>query len=160
MNHFSKLILTAQQIDEMPAQRKVHFLNARAIRQNKSLGDAVGLGHIGVHQIEVAPGDESTAFHMHRYEEECIYVLSGQASLRMGDETYSLGPGDFVGFPRNTVAHGLKNTGDVPLVCLVMGQRLEHDITEYPELGKRLYRNSGHWDLVDTEQVSDPKANY
>jgi len=37
-----------------------------------------------------------------------------------------------------------------------MGQRLEQDVTDYPHQGKRLYRNSGEWNLVDLADIIDP----
>ena len=46
-----KFLLTAQDIDQMAGDRKVHFLNPNAVRLNKSLGDAVGLQHMGGHII-------------------------------------------------------------------------------------------------------------
>ncbi len=76
----SKLLLKAADIEAMPGARKVHFLNPNAVRINKSLGDAVGLGHLGVHIIQVEPGRETTEYHKHLYEEECVYVLSGRGS--------------------------------------------------------------------------------
>ena len=71
-----KLLLKAADIEEMAGERKVHFLNSNAVRINKSLGDAVGLNHIGVHIINVEPGKDTTEYHKHYYEEECVYVLS------------------------------------------------------------------------------------
>lgn len=152
-----KLLLTATDIAAMAGQRKVHFLNPNAIRLNKSLGDAIGLQHLGVHIIEVAPGHEATEYHRHLYEEECVYVLSGQATLVIEGDRYPVGAGDFFGLPRNTAAHTLLNEGEETLVCLVMGQRLEQDVSDYPQQGKRLYRNSGQWELVDIGQLRDPR---
>jgi len=37
----------------------------------------------------------------------------------------------------------MKNTGETPLDCIVVGQRLSHDVVEYPDKGRRLYRNPG-----------------
>jgi uncharacterized cupin superfamily protein len=45
------------------------------------------------------------------------------------------------------------NDGTDPLVCLVIGQRLTQDITDYPRKGKRLYRHSGERSLVDIEGI-------
>lgn len=39
-----------------------------------------------------------------------------------------------------------------------MGQRLEQDVADYPNQGKRLYRNSGNWDLVELKNISDPRS--
>lgn len=152
-----KLLLTASDVEQMPGERKVHFLNPNAVRINKSLGDAVGLSQIGVHKILVEPGCDTTEYHIHHYEEECVYVLSGTATAIIGDDRYPLGPGDFIGLPRNTMAHNIINDGSETLVCLVMGQRLAHDVTDYPHQAKRLYRNSGQWDLVDHEAIRDPR---
>ena len=152
-----KLLLKAADIAALAGERKIHFLNDNAVRVNKSLGDAVGLAHIGVHVIEVQPGHDTTEYHRHWYEEECIFCLSGRGTLEIEGQTFAFEPGDFVGLPRATAAHGLVNDGDEALVCLVMGQRLAQDVSDYPKAGKRLYRNSGQWDLVDLDDVENPK---
>ncbi len=38
-----------------------------------------------------------------------------------------------------------------------MGQRLEQDVADYPKKKKRLYRNSGEWNLVDLKNISNPR---
>ncbi|WP_232090526.1 cupin domain-containing protein [Billgrantia diversa] len=121
----------------------------RRLRINKSLGDAVGMTQLGIHQISVPPGNFSTEYHCHRYEEEAIYVLSGRGVATLGERKLPIGPGDFIGCPTNGVAHEKYNDGDEPLVCLLVGQRLAQDVCDYPRQGKRLYRNSGEWNLVD-----------
>lgn len=53
----------------------------------------------------------------------------------------------------------MHNRGDQTLRCIVVGQRLAHDVGDYPRLGKRLYRNGTMaWDIVDLESVTHPKA--
>lgn len=151
------MYLSAKAIAEMAGQKKVHFLNGNAIRLNKSLGDAVGLKNIGVHIITVQPGCYSTEFHFHHFEEECIYVLSGCGVATIGGESHAIGPGDFIGCPINGVAHCLKAEGAEPLVCLVMGQRLPQDVSDYPNLRKRLYRNNGEWNLVEHSNIQHIK---
>ena len=49
------------------------------------------------------------------------------------------------------------NNGEETLVCLVIGQRLEQDVADYPRLAKRLYRNSGEWNLVDHDAIEHIK---
>jgi len=39
-----------------------------------------------------------------------------------------------------------------------MGQRLQQDVSDYPNQGKRLYRNNGEWNLVEMQHISDPRA--
>jgi uncharacterized cupin superfamily protein len=145
--------LSAEKIAMMEGVRRVHTLNPAAIRTDKSLGDEVGLKNLGIHLISIAPGDKSTEFHMHRYEEEAIYVLSGRGTEVIGDQTYKIGAGDFIGFTGASAAHETINDGTEPLVCLVIGQRLVQDVVDYPRKGKRLFRNSGERNLVDHSNI-------
>ena len=143
------MYISAETIAAMAGVRRVHNLNPAAIRTDKSLGDEVGLKNLGIHLMSIAPGDKSTEFHTHRYEEEAIYVLSGHGTEILGDTKQRVGPGDFIGFPTAGVAHETVNDGAEPLVCLVIGQRLAQDVVDYPRQGKRLYRNGGERDMVD-----------
>lgn len=143
-------LLTAAQIDAMEGTRKTHFLNPNAQRVNKSLGDETGLTGIGVHLIEVQPGRDTTEYHVHHHEDECVYILSGTATARIGDQDHPIGPGDFIGYRKGGLAHGIFNSGEVPLRMLVIGQRLPHDVGDYPDQSKRIFRNEGlPWTLVN-----------
>ncbi|NMH65857.1 cupin domain-containing protein [Shewanella salipaludis] len=150
-------LLTAAEIAAMEAETKTHFLNPKATRTKKSLGDAIGLQHIGVHQISIAPGCDSTEYHKHYFEEECVYVLGGVGEAHIGGETFALGAGDFMAFPADGAGHSMHNNGTQPLVFLVMGQRLVQDVADYPRKNKRLYRHRGSWDLVDIEAIDKLK---
>ncbi len=152
-----KYLLTREQIQQLPPERKVHFLNPKAVRMNRSLGDAVGLQNLGVHYVEVAPGCETTEPHVHHYEDECFYILSGRGAVMLGDDRYPVAAGDFVGLPRGTVVHNLVNDGDQTLVFLVVGQRLQHEVADYPKQGQRLYKDGGTWNLVDIANLRDPR---
>ena len=44
-------------------------------------------------------------------------------------------------------AHDLRNTGSNILKCIIVGQRLDFDIVDYPDQARRLCRAKG--DLVD-----------
>jgi len=148
------MYLSAKQIAAMQSIRRVHQLNSAAIREDKSLGDETGLKNIGIHLITIAAGDKSTEFHSHKYEDEAIYVLSGHGTEAIGNETYKIGPGDFIGLPAGGPAHETINDGSEPLICLVIGQRLPQDVVDYPHKGKRLYRNSGQRDMIDIAQIT------
>ncbi len=150
-------LLKAADISAMEGLAKTHFLNPNAQRVNKSLGDATGLTGIGVHLIEVQPGHETTELHMHHMEDECVYVLEGEATAVIGEEAHVVGPGDFIGYRRGGLAHTIRNTGSGVFRCLVAGQRLAQDVGDYPRLGKRLYRNAGMaWDVVDHDAIVHP----
>ncbi|HBB34881.1 MAG TPA: cupin [Cyanobacteria bacterium UBA8803] len=154
-----KYIVTKEEIATYTGIEKIHFLNANARRLNKSLGDLTGLSSIGFHIIEVEPGYESTELHMHYHEEECVYILEGEAEATIGDKIYPVKAGDFIGYRSGGEPHKLKNTGSSVLKCIVVGQRLDHDVGDYPNLKKRIYRNKGlKWNLVDLENIDEPVA--
>ena len=154
-----KYILTKEEIEAYEGVQKTHFLNPNARRVNKSLGDLTGLTGMGFHIIEVQPGHESTEMHVHYYEDECVYILEGEATAIIGDASYPVKAGDFIGYRAGGEPHTLKNTGDSVLKCIVAGQRLDHDVADYTNLKKRIYRNKGmKWNLVDIENIQEPVA--
>ena len=99
-------------IESMQGLAKTHFLNHKAQRTNKSLGDLTGLTGFGFHIIEVPPGALSTECHVHQFEDEAVYVLEGSATARIGDEQFQIGEGDFLGYRANGEPHTIENTGD------------------------------------------------
>ena len=147
------VLLTAADIEAMEAVARPHPLNPNALRLRKSLGDATGLTRLGVHRIELPPGRDSSEYHRHLYEEEFVYVLVGQGRALIDEQAHAIGPGDFLGFPRNGPAHVITNTGDAPLVLLVAGQRLGQDVCDYPHRRKRLYMRGEQSDLVDFDAI-------
>lgn len=151
------MLLKKSDIDAMPGEYKIHFLNANAQRLNKSLGDATGMKSLGIHLITIQPGHDSTEHHFHHFEEEAIYVLSGEGIVTIGQEQHAIGAGDFIGCPIDHVPHSMHATGVEPLQCLVVGNRLQADVSDYPNAGKRLYRYPSAWDLVDINDATNVK---
>ncbi|MEX3015840.1 cupin domain-containing protein [Gymnodinialimonas hymeniacidonis] len=150
-------LIKAAEIEAMEGLEKVHFRNPNAKRINKSLGDATGLTGLGIHLIEVAPGDETTEYHVHYHEDEAVYILSGTGTATIGEEDQAIGPGDFIGYRAGGLGHTIVNTGDEVLRILVMGQRLDHDVGDYLRQGKRIFRNKGlDYGLVDIDAISNP----
>jgi uncharacterized cupin superfamily protein len=152
----SLYLITSQEIAEMEGTRKTHFSNPNAKRINKSLGDAAGLTGFGFHIIEVEPGHETTEHHLHHHEDECVFVLSGTATAVIGVQEFALGQGDFVGYRKGGLPHSIRNTGSEILRCIVVGERLPHDVCDYPRQNKRMFRNSGMpWNLVDLSAIEE-----
>ncbi len=115
-----------------------HPLNPASEIRGTTLSRLTGLVKCGVNVIRVPPGKESFVHHVHLVDEEWMYVLSGTGELRIGDERFAIGPGDFAGFPPRTHAHHLRNTGTAELVYLCGGEAVDYGISDFPELGKRL----------------------
>jgi len=151
-------VIKKAQIDAMPGHFKTHFLNENAQRNNKSLGDLTGITGFGFHLIEVPPGKESTEFHVHFFEDECTYVLSGTGKVVIGDKEHDIAPGDFIGYRKNGEPHTMINNSTSALVCIVVGERLAHDVGDYPAKGKRIYRNNGlAANVVEHKHISKPE---
>ena len=150
-------LITAAEIAAMDGVRKQHFQNPNARRVNKSLGDAAGLTGLGFHLIEVDPGCETTEYHVHHHEDECVFILSGTGTAEIGDESHPVGPGDFIGYRKGGLPHAIRNTGTEVLRCLVAGERLPHDVADYPRKGLRLFRAAGlPWQVVNRADILEP----
>jgi uncharacterized cupin superfamily protein len=61
-----------------------------------------------VHEV-LKPGCRDSLPHSHSKKEEMIFILEGQPTLHIGDQTRELVPGDFVGLQPNTELHYLEN---------------------------------------------------
>lgn len=145
--------LSAAEIAAMPEVRRTHPLNSKAVRHTKSISDALGLSHIGVHLVRVAPGDETTEFHLHQVEEEFIYILSGRGIAEIGEHQVEVSAGDFMAFTAPSLPHAMRNPFDEDLVYLMGGDRQPIEICDYPRLQKRQFRNGSDRQLVDWENL-------
>jgi uncharacterized cupin superfamily protein len=113
-----------------------------------------GLSRTGVSRVRIPPGKESFAYHLHHYEEEWIYILSGRGVGRIDGAEYEMAPGDFVAFPTPSVAHIMANPYDEDLVYLMGGENREHEIADFPDLDKRVIRMG---DRITVYRLSDGK---
>ena len=104
-----KPLLNAAAIEAIEPVRSQHQFNDNAVRLTRTLGTRVGMQRIGVHVVRLQPGRESTQFHFHDADEEFLYVLEGRGIAEIGDESFEVGPGDFMGFATPSPAHTLSN---------------------------------------------------
>jgi quercetin 2,3-dioxygenase len=74
-------------------------------------------GTLGMFRQEIAP-NSGPPIHIHRAEDEFIYVLTGNFSVRLGDRTMNAPSQSMMFVPRGT-AHAFQNVGSVPGVLLV-----------------------------------------
>ncbi len=67
----------------------------------------------------IAPGD-GIPVHLHRSEDEIIFVYAGEGLQRLGETEHAVGAGSLIYVPRGTW-HGLRNsasTGDLTIVAV------------------------------------------
>ena len=112
---------------------------------------------LGLHRIELAPGSESSALHVHHEEDEAVYVLAGTGTVWLDDAAHEVGAGDLLAHPAGAEAHKLVNTGTEPLICLVVGERRAHDICDYPLAGRRMDRHRGEEDVVARDAIGSKR---
>ena len=136
-------LLSAADIEGMAAKLVQHQFNDNAIRQTKTLTANTGMERIGIHLVRIAPGRDSTTHHYHDADEEFIYVLAGHGQAKIGDETFAVGPGDFMGFPAPSPAHSMTNTSDEDLVYLMGGERNSTDTVHYPDIKRTMIKSQG-----------------
>ena len=92
---------------------------------------------IGVAIEELPPGKQSSTFHFHLVEEEHMLILEGSATLRLGEERYTVKAGDFVSFPAGQKAgHCLVNDSGAPCRFLMIGDNNPNDVCVYPDSNK------------------------
>lgn len=106
----------------------------------RALALTAGLRRVGLDHVRIPPGKESIAFHLHHAEEEFMFVLEGRGVAEIGDGTFAIGPGDFLGFPPGTHPHHVRNAGDTDLRYLAGGEGRSIEIVDYPREGVRAVR--------------------
>lgn len=105
--------------------------------KRRKVSEAAGGRRLGCSMFEVAPGKTAFPFHYHLANEEAMYVLSGEGTLRLGNERMIVRVGDYVAFPCVAeAAHQITNTGSEPLRYLVMSTMIEPDVIVYPDSNK------------------------
>lgn len=126
-----------------------HPWNEKSEIHGYMLARATGLKRSGVSLARLAPGKESFLYHLHHYEEEWIYILSGRGVAEIDGAEREVGPGDFMGFPTPSVAHHLRNPFGEDLVYLMGGENLDHEVADFPKLGKRMVRRQTATEVYD-----------
>lgn len=104
---------------------------------HKRLGKATGSAGIGCSLFEVPPGRALCPFHYHTANEESIFVLEGEGTMRIGDDEVAIRAGDYITFPVGPDhAHQLNNTGETPIRYLCFSTLLPTEVVGYPDSDK------------------------
>jgi uncharacterized cupin superfamily protein len=133
-----------------------HPWNPDTIVPSTQLDRMVGFERTRINVVRIPAEGEASVFHCHQTEEEWIYILQGQGVLDIDGQEHLLGPGDFAGFPAGSSSNHLKNPFGKSLVCLMGGERREVEITDFPRVGKRLFR---HGDIMEVYDTSDAEES-
>ena len=131
---------------EYPAR----FRHVDAACTRQALGDAVGLSQYGVNLTRIPPGAASALRHWHEYEDEFVYVISGELMLmEEGGETL-LRAGDAAGFKAGVAnGHQLVNRSESDALCLEIGTRAANERGHYPDEDLMVEKIDEGWKFTD-----------
>lgn len=105
--------------------------------RRKQLGRAAGGDRLGCSLYELPAGAKSWPYHYHTGNEEALYVLAGEGTLRSHEGSSPLAAGDYVALPAGEEGgHRVVNDGDEPLRYLAVSTMVEPDVSVYPDSGK------------------------
>jgi uncharacterized cupin superfamily protein len=113
-------------------------------RQKRLLGEFFGLKNFGINLTRLAPQAMSSLRHAHTKQDEFVYVVQGNPTLRTDEGSLRLAPGMCVGFPAGTGnAHHLQNETEEDVLYLEIGDRTAGDDVTYPDDDIQLVRRDG-----------------
>lgn len=140
-------------LDEV--ESRTQSTGARFGGTSKGLTAPTGAKGIGCSYYEIDPGRAAFPFHFHCANEESLFVLEGEGTMRIGKVTVSVRAGDYVTFPIGPdYAHQLKNTGSAKLKYLCFSTMSTAEVVGYPDSKKigaaaapsyEVAMRGGHW---------------
>ncbi len=105
--------------------------------RRKQLGAAANGRALGCSHLELPPGKAAWPLHWHAANEEAVFVLEGEGTLRIGEAKVPLRAGDYVAFPAGPgAAHQIINAGTAPLRYLCFSTMVSPEVAVYPESNK------------------------
>ena len=118
-------------------------------RQKRQLGELFGLKNLGINLTRLAPDAISSLRHAHTKQDEFVYIVQGNPTLRTNEGSLRLSPGMCVGFPGGTGnAHHLHNETADDVLYLEIGDRASGDNVTYPDDDIQLVRREGNGQYV------------
>ncbi len=100
------------------------------------LSRPLGAEKLGYRITIVPAGKSAWPCHRHLVNEEMLFVLEGEGTLRLGDERFPLRAGDVVALLPEGPAHEVINSSDGYLKYLAVSTMEAPEIVEYPDSGK------------------------
>jgi environmental stress-induced protein Ves/uncharacterized cupin superfamily protein len=131
-------IVFAPDVAEVPGHYPAPF-DAERVGCWQNLGKAAGSASLGFGIDRLAPGERSSFTHAHALEEELVYVLEGECSVRLVEpgqpmREVPLRAGHVVSFVAGTgIAHSFVNRGTRDCRLFTVGERRANERSFYAE---------------------------
>ena len=101
-----------------------------------------------MNRVVLAPGAASAHRHWHENEDEFVFVLSGELTLKSEVGAQVLSAGDAAGFPAGMAdGHQVVNESRGEVIYLEIGTRAKNDEVYYPDLDLHLKCEDGQYDF-------------
>ena len=101
------------------------------------LSEFAGASKITVCMEVLPPGKQANQAHYPLLEEEHVFVIEGNMTVKLGEKSFVVGPGHYVCFPAGQkVAHSLTNHTSAPCRYLILGDAQKNDVIVYPDTGR------------------------
>ncbi|MCA9514089.1 MAG: cupin domain-containing protein [Myxococcales bacterium] len=103
----------------------------------RRLGASAGARQLGCTYFEVPPGRSAVPMHWHTINEEAVFIVAGEGTMRVGDARVPVRAGDWASFPVGPGhAHRLENTGTEALRYLCISTTSQGEVCGYPDSKK------------------------
>ena len=129
-------------------------------RSKRALGNHFGLTNFGVNHTTLEAGAASALQHSHLKQDELVYILSGTATLLLGDKEFVMKEGDTMGFRAgNGESHCIVNRSSTPVVFLEIGDRTQGDAVTYPDADLQAVDKDGTWNFLHKDGTPYEKTD-
>jgi uncharacterized cupin superfamily protein len=137
-------------LDAPPRTRKSvypePFASLMEGRVKRPLGELFGLSNFGVNIVRLAPGAISALRHAHTKQDEFVFVVQGNPTLRTDEGKTRLSPGMCAGFRAGTGnGHQVLNETAEEAIYLEIGDRTPGDEVTYPDDDLKGTFTEGRW---------------
>jgi uncharacterized cupin superfamily protein len=119
---------------EVPVEELARGQKFQSFRRR--LAATAGGEKIGCSLWELPAGKAAFPLHAHLANEEAVYVLEGEGTVRLDKAEHPIGAGDYVVFRAGQEAHQIVNTSRGPLRFLAMSTLIYPEVATYPESEK------------------------
>ena len=131
-----------------PSNYPEEFAKRMLGRIKRPLGSLFDIGNFGVNLTTLSPGAVSALRHCHTKQEEFVFVLQGNPTLRTDEGDTLLSPGMCAGFSSGSGnAHQLINLSDKDAIYLEIGDRTPGDEVHYPDDDLQALLVDGRWEF-------------
>ena len=105
----------------------------------KMVGAVFGLTNFGVNIVTLPPGARSAERHWHNAQDEFVYLIEGELTVRTEAGDTPMKAGQSIGFKAGVPdGHVLENTSNAPVVYLCVGDRSSPEHVTYPDVDMQL----------------------